>query len=366
MYKLLIVDDEVLEREGLKKLVNWNALGIELVGCAANGQAALEMYLLQHPEMVITDIRMPFMDGLELTKRIRAIDPSVIVILLSAYTEFEYARTAIRTGVFDYILKPIEIGILEDTVRRAVKFKTDHRQKIQEGFPLLNDQDNKNFKADVYAVFLELEDGLLKVVKRADGSEAVRIFEALWSEFAAKDCSLDFIKRWGLELYALLTKALIEVGENADLLFCHDDPAQRLVDLNSKDQLYDYFIRLLTQVCCYIDTNKSFKNKKIIDAVLKMIHAGYGDQDLSLNKIAETIYITPNYLSTLFKLEVGQGFSDYLTAYRIEKAKKLLKDLSLKIYDIAGQVGYADPHYFSKIFKIVTGMTPKEFRNQIQ
>lgn len=365
MYKLLIVDDEVLEREGLRDAVYWRDFGIERVECAENGQKALEMYPLYAPDIIITDIRMPFMDGLELTKNIREIDPSAIVILLSAYSEFKYAQEAIRTGVFDYILKPVEIDHLKDIIARAIQFKVDTREQMKKAIPVLRDEDYKNFRVDIYKNYLQLEEDLSKAVKRADGVLAIQFFNAIWTEFSDNQCSLDFIKRWGVELITLLTKSIIEVGENADFIFSKDDPLKQITEQKSRDDSYEYMKNIILETCQYIDTNKSFKNKKLIDDVLKFIHANYGDRNITLNKIAESIYVTPNYLSTLFKIEVGQGFSDYLTMYRITKAKELLKDLSLKIYDISDQVGYSDPHYFSKIFKIVTGMTPKEFRDKI-
>lgn len=365
MYKLLIVDDEILEIEGLRNSIHWNDLGIELIGCAEDGQNALKMYYLDHPDIIITDIRMPLMDGLELTRKIREDDPTTIIILLSAYDEFKYAQEAIRSGVFDYILKPIDIDPLQDIIKRAIKVKTDRMEKLKETIPLLNDADYKNFRADIYKRFLKLEEELSKTIKRANQTEASQLFEEIWAEFSTKNCSLDFIKRWGGELITLLAKSIVEVGENADILFSKDDPVKRIADIEMKDDLYQYIKNIILETCHYIDTNKSFKNKKIIDAALQLLHDKYGDKNISLNKIAETLFITPNYLSTLFKNEVGQGFSDYLTIYRIEEAKKLLTDLRYKIYDISDTVGYADPHYFSKIFKIVTGMTPKEFRNKI-
>lgn len=365
MYKLLIVDDEILEREGLRDAIGWKDFGIERVECAENGQKALEMYPGYTPDIIITDIRMPFMDGLELTKNIREMDPSAVVILLSAYSEFKYAQEAIRTGVFDYILKPVEIDLLQDIIQRAVQFKLDAQEQMKKAIPVLSDEDYKNYRVDIYKNYLQLEEDLSKAVKRADGALATQFFQGIWTEFSDNQCSVDFIKRWGVELITLLTKAIIEVGENAEFIFSKADPVKQITDLQSKDNLYDYMKNIILETCQYIAANKSFKNKKLIDDVLKFVHAHYSDRSITLNKIAESIYVTPNYLSTLFKIEVGQGFSDYLTMYRIAKAKVLLKDLSLKIYDISDRVGYSDPHYFSKIFKIITGMTPKEYRDKI-
>lgn len=231
--KILIVDDESIVREGLKNNINWQELNLTVVGCESNGKNAFEVFNRENPDIILTDIRMPFMDGLLLTKEVKKIDHSVIVILLSAYDDFKYAQQAIRLGAFDYILKPIDIDVLKQTIRQGVLKRKELLDKEKKPVPPLKEEDLK---------FL---------------------------------------------------------------------------------------------------------------------------LDISLNSIAERLYITPSYLSALFKNEMGITFSDYLTEYRIEKAKELLKDVKIKIYEVAEAVGYTDQHYFSKVFKNITSFTPKEYREKI-
>lgn len=363
--KILIVDDEPIVREGLKNNVSWKDFDLFVAGCEANGKSALDVFKREVPDIILTDIRMPYMDGLELTREVKKIDPLVVVILLSAYDDFKYAQQAIRLGAFDYILKPIDIDTLKETVRRAVLKRKELLDKEKEPLPALNKNDLKFFKAEYYKYPLKLEEELSKAIKRGDKNLAVNIFDNIWGEFYEKEYSEDFIKRWGLELIAVITRSLVEIGENADVLFKETDPWRQISDMPTKDKLREWMKNIIEVVSEYVFLTKNSKNKKLVDEAIKLIQENYNDFNISLNNIAEKLYITPNYLSTLFKNEMGVTFSDYLMAYRIEKAKELLKDIKVKIYEVAEAVGYTDQHYFSKVFKNITGFTPKEYREKI-
>lgn len=363
--KLLIVDDEPIVREGLKNNIDWEEMNLKVIGCAADGRSALELFAIEHADIVLTDIRMPFMDGLEMTKEVKKLDPLAVVILLSAYDDFKYAQQAIRLGAFDYILKPIDIDVLKSTVSLAVDKRIELLNKKKEILPPLNEKDLKFFKAEHYKYPMKLEDELSKAIKRGDSALALNIFNNIWNEFMYKGYSIDFIKRWGLELVAVITRSIIEIGENADILFKNSDPWKQISELQTKDKIREWMQNIIEVVCEYVYLSKNTKNKKLIEMAVKMIHENYSDGNISLNSIAEKLYITPNYLSTLFKNEMGITFSDYLTEYRIEKAKELLRDIRIKVYEISEAVGYTDSHYFSKIFKNMTGLTPKEYRESI-
>ncbi|WP_223156812.1 response regulator transcription factor [Thermosediminibacter oceani] len=365
MLKLIIADDEPIVREGLKESVNWDELGLRVVGCARDGREALEIFTSCGCDVILTDIRMPFMSGLELTGRVKEIDPSVIVVLLSAYDEFRYAQEAIRLGAFDYILKPIDLDELKKTMEKAVRKKQEMLDSENRVIPQLNREDMEFFKPESSRFPLKMEEELAKAVKRADGPLALEIFQRIWDEFCSKNYSLEFLKRWGFELVAIITRSVIEIGENVDILFKNTDPWAEISRKKSKEELYGWMKDLIEIICECIGLNKNVRNKKLVEEVVRIIKENYHDKNLTLNSIAERLYITPNYLSTLFKTEMGQGFCEYLTEYRVERAKEMLKDVRLRIYEISDAVGYTDPHYFSKIFKSITGLTPREYREKI-
>lgn len=119
MLKMIIADDEKIIRDGLMEAVDWNSMGIEVVGLAQNGEAALSLFLQYKPDIVITDIRMPHMDGLEFIKKIREFNQDVKIIILTGYDDFSYAQQSIKNNVFDYLLKPVKKEVLKESVQRA-------------------------------------------------------------------------------------------------------------------------------------------------------------------------------------------------------------------------------------------------------
>jgi two-component system response regulator YesN len=117
------------------------------------------------------------------------------------------------------------------------------------------------------------------------------------------------------------------------------------------------------EICWNIAQNKKNKNKFIIKSAIQLIEQNYYKQYISVNYIAKKLFITPNYLSNLFKIETGENFSDSLGELRINKAKEILLDIQYSISNIAYKIGFNDPKYFSKVFKKVTGETPKNYRS---
>ena len=136
--KILIVEDEVLVRCGLRSMVNWEKLGLDVIGDASNGKEALEIYEKEKPDIVMTDIKMPVMDGLELIEKIREQDQSTRIVLLTCYEEFSYLMRAMKLGVSDYILK--------------LKMKPDEIEKAMEKVCKELEQKNPDSKNETKAV----------------------------------------------------------------------------------------------------------------------------------------------------------------------------------------------------------------------
>lgn len=353
MLKLLIADDEAITRDGLKNSVDWMSLDLELVGCAEHGAAALEIFQSNPSDIVLTDVKMPYMDGLELAKRIKELDSSVMIILLTAYDDFKYAQQAIKLGVFDYILKPIDIDLLIETVSKAVKLKKDELAKPAISY--LDQNDLKLYHSEKYKEILKIQEELVKAVKRSDLSASLSIVDKAWNEFMKNSYSVNVIKRWIIETIPLFTPISIKL---------EIDPLMALSRLKSVEELYNWSCSAVSFIIDLSSQGKKHKNRRLIDEIYSIIDKEYKNKDLSLNLIGEKLCITPNYLSVLFKENIGENFSDFLAKYRIEKAKELLVDVKLKIYEISYAVGYTDSQYFSKVFKSITGLTPKEYRER--
>jgi two-component system response regulator YesN len=163
MHKVVIIDDEVIIIRGLSKNIDWHGNGFELVGSAANGEEGLKLVAEQRPHLIITDIRMPFVDGFELTEQVVQAYPDTKIVMLTSYDDFEFAKRALQLKVFDYLLKPVDGEKLLETAKRAMKeleYECEMKQKVVEGMPLLKQR------------FLEkLIDGKLALPEIASGSD---------------------------------------------------------------------------------------------------------------------------------------------------------------------------------------------------
>jgi two-component system, response regulator YesN len=136
MQKVFLVEDEIVMREGIKNNIQWEQEGFEFVGEASDGELAYPMILNEKPDILITDIKMPFMDGLELSRMVKKEFPNIKIIILSGYNEFDYAKQAIHIGVTDYLLKPISSAKLMEAVKkvRDIIRKENEEKKLIEQY----------------------------------------------------------------------------------------------------------------------------------------------------------------------------------------------------------------------------------------
>src|SRR5512134_502288 len=142
-YKVFFVEDEAITREGIRDNVDWQASGFEFCGEASDGEMALPLLRAAQPDVLITDIKMPFMDGLQLSKIMRERMPWVKIIILSGHDEFEYAQQAIKLGVTDYLLKPITVQDLQNALQKLT-VQLDQEKKEREDLRKLQEQAEEN------------------------------------------------------------------------------------------------------------------------------------------------------------------------------------------------------------------------------
>ena len=145
MLKIFLAEDEVVVRETIKRMIPWEELGFELVGEAADGEMALPLLIRQQPDLLITDIKMPFMDGLELSDILKKKMPKIQIIILSGYGEFDYAKEAIKIGVTDYLTKPVTGEQLLEALNK-VKQKLDKKKRQEEDIKKLQKNINSFLK----------------------------------------------------------------------------------------------------------------------------------------------------------------------------------------------------------------------------
>ena len=531
MLKVFLVEDEYVVREGIKNNVDWNAHGYDFCGEASDGELAYSMIQKLKPDIVITDIRMPFMDGLTLSRLIKKEMPWVEIIVLTGYEEFEYAKEAIKIGIAQYLSKPINgEELLKEVDALAVKIEEKRKeQEIREQYMREMEENTRkerkelfqhlvtgsksvaelleyasklhidissawynivlikiqsmNHAHDEYSNSLVQIEGELReleerseilsfdrnlegkaLIFKADSEEGLResqtvyldnmkklldkyghvryfggigqpvnrlrelpdSFERASHAFAHQYLvsgslildSADMEQGICLEkeefdignvdskhLDRTLIRDFLKVGEKEeavyfveeffkglgagamksgvfrqyitmDTYFCVVDFLEGLqfprevvepLDVNtgifqSEEAARNYMIRIIEKALELREETASNHYGDVVREVMDYIEKNYADEDLSLNLLASHVNFSPNHLSMIFSQQTGQTFIKYLTDYRMNKAKELLRCTGKKSSVVSMEVGYKDPHYFSYLFKKTQGMTPTQFR----
>ena len=531
MIRVFLCEDEFVVREGIKNNIDWAGNGYEFVGEASDGELALPLIRKLEPDIIITDIKMPFMDGLELSRIIKKELPFSEIVILSGYEEFDYAKQAISIGVAQYLTKPIsgsdllsELDTLREKIikskeERALKeqfkkemeenerrerselfnylvsgncsvtdlldkagklgmdlsavwyniillfMKSDHHEieeyskssvtidehindivmemgcisfdRDLEGKAILIMDDSEETLAQrqktlidkFEAIFVDYSHvkyfgGIGKPVNRlsrlnesfedagcalanrffVSGSAFYRAGQKTRSE-SPEDVDLDmstidakridksnvqkFLKLGNKDEISFYVSEFVKsVGEDAfnsyifrqyiamDVFFAvssfveelgRKKPADLIKEvtkeaLESAGTVSEYIKGIIGDAIDFRDSVATNRYMEIVDGAVKYIEENFDDEELSLNQLASHVNVSPNHLSTIFSQQTGQTFIKYLTEYRMNRAKEMLRCTSMRSSEISEAVGYKDPHYFSYMFKKTVGMTPTNYR----
>ncbi|WP_340003768.1 response regulator [Paenibacillus sp. FSL K6-0276] len=517
MYHILVVDDQQAEIDAIEWLIHKHALPFS-VAQANDGEVALEYIRGHQVDLLFTDIRMPFMDGLELIKQAKLVIPDLKVLIYSAYGEFEYAQKAIQLGTVSYMLKPLDvkeflktfqsiIGILEDErlqkekdellikgFHKGVAYEkekllfdllqgreSDADYEERAAFAGLNDLANKRLYMIMMGLqnhffdqhhteateFLqttckhemlllnmnEYQSVMLVVIDPASknndnqyelmsygekvkewletrfdrrsfiivGSPVDKL-EGLHDEFTQMEelmnfrffmdrsvvCSKDdesihdhidvesldlmlkeiyttitrkeyhtleyqiefligsmrnskrFSSMYAKLLFTEIFKKIVEPQgkKNSSLL---KDGLERIALCNSIAELRQVILSVFQEYLLRIETAPDDQSRKVIEDVQTIIQMEYGS-DIGVDYLANRVFLSPSYLSFLFKKSTGQSLIKYITAVRMERAKELLRESTIKVVDIASTVGFANTSYFNLMFKQHNGLTPIQYR----
>lgn len=521
IFKLIIVDDEDIIREGISQQISWVENGFELTEVFEDGAKALSFIKEHKVDVVISDIYMPYMDGLALSRELADHYPEIMVLLLTGYDDFEYAHEAVKNQVREFLLKPITASELEEVLRKVWNelYSAEQRareqkliqEKLEQSYPLLRERflnrlvTGKNLntdKVDTQSTYLEWQNlngfyqvmvlhipvnwekfesiSLSEYVKEVslewdevffnrhedlivllqetkedalidryrtlaeevffyDSSfdkdqisigcgEIVDRFEQLYLSYQGAQKAVEYSKVMGLtqilsiydlrkrnqvslEEFNRLTKKLIDIlpkGKREETSRALEDIFNYLEKyFISGDELPLYLTRLhyvlfyfvqdmglyssgetffpynhktfssftaargffMTMINSLEDRIHAKRNDLLLSRIQKarkIIEEEYQNPHFNLRDICNRLYLSSSQFSLIFKEGTGQTFIEFLTNYRIEKAKQLLKTSDMKSYQIAEQVGFTDARYFSLTFKKLTGVTPKEYRNSLE
>lgn len=516
--KLLIVDDEDYTREGLAESIPWKEFGIDEIMQARDGRSGLNLAKWFCPDIVLSDIKMPKLNGIDFARELSTVNPDIKIIFMSGYMEIDYLKSAIQLAAVDYIEKPIDLPMLKGAVKKSVneikekqliqKISVDRKELQQQKLANAlickeNDREmliglcletdfpvKQNYVCLILWNKAKREEKSCFTQKRHSAGKCVNseVLQNEIQDFLANSkvkplCNylgegkylaiLAFEKKYGSRLPALYTKIadkfpslILGIGfEAVDIMNIYNSYQTALLAINcafydEKERIfmideeilhqqrvepgiYGEFIKILTEEpfrlkswceAFFADLRKrkyyrkeniqtllaSFvtaminqhgeladsldgiysqedieqrmnrfltlteiqnsimalveklelklqnqsKYGRIIRGVMDYIALHYNEADLSISEIAEYFHFSSNYLSVLFKQETQVTLKQYLSDYRIGKAKKMLENDYYKITEISELCGYANANYFIKVFKEVTDLTPLEYRKQ--
>lgn len=344
--KVLIVDDDFYVLKGLKTLIPWEELGAEIIGEAKNGEEAFSIALEKSPDIIISDIKMPIMDGLELCKKIHDAMIDTNFIFLSAYEDFDYALSAMRYGVKNYIIKPIDREKIEKLKQEISSIRQEHDKRLSLYKKLLDESlENEFFKALTTGNQVYLEN----------------FFEIELNKEENQCCKN---KDFYIRLIEILFNYFKSIGLSPASTFNSKEGAiNELYSLKTVDSMASYVEQLYLDVLQFTSQKKDSRADQIVEYVKDLITQKYSDSNLSVSEIADSINLSAAYLSVIFRQLTGVNIISHIKDLRINKACDLLRNPSISISSIATLTGFQNQHYFAKAFKKTKKVTPSEYRN---
>lgn len=512
MYSILLVDDEKMELETLAEYIRWDDMGIRVAGTAKNGREALQRLEELQPDMILTDVRMPIMDGLEFSRRAKRTDRNVQIVFLSGHDEFHYIKAALAVEAVGYLLKPLDLEELRQLMDK-VKLKCEETRITAQTSEVLKENylrgllleaspearrpwidkltllpspvpasgwfqivyitvDRAGEKSAEDAGFIrrfvrsELPAGLLCQIKAGtfallicrkpdSPSSDIRDFAERLLRYAGEqtgatvsigisgagtslerlhDLFADAKRANESKFYfglgacvsadqtvaseheevdpepsiAALCHALTHLQEAAAVghirsffdamrtrtidrdLVCsgslrlitatqlhfanllgedsvnarYADEWKRVAGYATMDEIESHVIEVSLTILGLMKEKDKDKNLHIVHQIAELIDRGFGGP-LTVEDIAKNVYLSPNYVRTLFKEKTGETILEYLTRVRIRHAAELLKDKSKKIHEIAAAVGYENVSYFCSVFHKFKGTTPNDYRKKL-
>lgn len=350
-YRVLIVDDERMVREGMAESIDWNSLGMALAGTAANGLEALEMLEVLQPDVVITDIKMPMMDGLQLIEQGSKRNPQAVFIVLSGFGEFELATQAMRFGVRRYLLKPSD----EQEIAEALEWSKQEVDAARSHYGH-SMQPVNTARTDQQSIpTSSIPSDLLQAIVHADESQLMRVSRSWNEQLLSEGVPLRAIQDHNNDILTYICNQL------------HSEYGVSLAHTAVEGQDLQAFQKELSKLYAGYHFRKVDKKAMLVLKIKQLTLQHIQNRQLSLQWLAQHyLFLNSEYLGKLFRQDTGEKYTQFLTSVRMKRAKELLRSYpALKIYEVADQCGFEqDPQYFSNVFKKHIGCTPNEYRKQ--
>lgn len=396
MYKVLLVDDEYYYREALKNTVSWEFCGCQICGEANNGRMGVEKAKELRPDIILADVNMPFMDGLQMIEEIQKTLPDTMFALITGYGEFEYAKRGMELGVKYYVVKPVDDQELMKNLSRMVQ-ELDARKEQKNEYASLRFWADKNARENQRKFLEMLLAGNDEITTERFFYECENLRMPIQNGGYAVCCLRvtvgSPINPTVLEWEEKIKKMLEEESDTQNYVLHCSPKCMRILFFDMAPHEWDEIrMRALMQrlqikcmhemVCtvvagvgCYcldyteIPTSCAEAEEAMImittsDLIMRMlqyIHENYADPDLTLHKIAEALYSNYSYLSAQFTKELGMSASQYISRFRMTKAANDLRSGKDNMVQIACDVGFTDVKYFYRCFKKEFEITPYQY-----
>lgn len=367
--KIMIVEDQPNFRKGLAKMIEEGQFGWSVAGEAANGREALTMLDQVQPDLVLTDIRMPLMNGIDFVTELRQRYPEMPFIILTAYKSFDYAQSAVKLGALDYLVKPCTEQDVRQVLSKAARYFYEQfagrRRKLPrercDGHLTLRSAPPATFGSIQQERVLEFVALLVGAILHGRAGHVQGQLERLLEP-------VERMEPKERDIYALsLSLALQETIRQHFNAEDNGTPDAMPFCLPMNDRSAAETVRWLRAqadrfLLAYHNWKAMTKSGNLLENATAYIEAHY-NEECRLTDVAAHIHLNPSYFSVWFKKATGESFTRYVTRLRMEKAALLLRNTDLKISEVAGAVGFNEPNYFTNAFKQFYCMSPKEYRN---
>lgn len=354
MYKLIIADDEALMRAGLYYRNDWNSMGFEVVAVLEDGSDVLEFLEEQRADVLLADISMYRVSGLEVAKVIREKYPWMKVVLLSVYQEFEYAREAVRCRVHEYLLKPVDYDKLK-LVFENIKLELDALKQEE----LLMQDIGKLEYAQIVDIAKRVTDAVL-------GKDNEKWVAYAYLRNIINNTSME---NRIIVIRKVISSLLERVHDMAPGIKWDFEDKLHEMDFDGDQDIGDE--RELISLLCLVNNEIlshaliTSKKKSSDTCILKACNwiENHLGEEFTYEDVADFVHLSPRHFIRCFRKAVGETFSDYVLRLRMEAAKRLAEENVMHLEDISLAVGYRDGKYFQQLFKKYVGCSIKEYRN---
>jgi two-component system, response regulator YesN len=358
MLKLIIVDDEKWTRETIKQFGKWENYSIEVIGEAGDGLEGLRLIEQLSPDIVITDMKMPGMDGTELLRIVTERFPQIKLIVASGFDDFKYMHQAIHSKVNEYLLKPINAEELNLALARCMtEIKSLQQSQLYKPISFSS--------KDISTLIMDYKKAITLYLQELNIEGFEKVLQRFFDEFK---CSPGFDNN----VYAKIEhEFVLSLEEQMIKNDCYvSDVLEKNEQVNKGvDETFDSILeKQLVLGKRYIEYMLNLKKRKSrvnLQEIKEYIERNFADQHISLEVLANKFFVSKEYLSKSFKNIYGCNITEYIVSHRMEHAKLLLEGNEIQIKSIAQLVGYEDISYFYRVFKKYFKTSPGEMRQDV-